>query len=91
MTKIPPDKYEEIKFTLVYKLAKRRCYDGIYTPIERLLKSIPPHDRGYGWAVIDDLKKTCWMELHKNNTCISLSLAYRKEIQEYIDKNRDRW
>ncbi len=88
MAKIPPDKYEDIKFNLVDKLDARRCYGGIYTPIERLLKVIPPHDRGYGWDVIDDLRKIGWVELHKNNTCASLSHQHRKEICDYLQRRR---
>ena len=91
MAKVPPDTYERIKFILFNKLNKRRCYGGIYTPIERLLKSLPPHDRGHGWDVIDDLKKNGWVELHKNNTCASLSLTFRKDILDFLDNNKGKF
>ena len=89
--KIHIETYNRLKFAILDKLHHKEMWENVYMPIERALKAVKGHDRGYAKDVVDDLRKDGLIFYHKNNTCVSLSSSKKPEIEAYLAENEGKF
>lgn len=88
---MPKDKVEKIKLHILKKLFDQRCWMHKHFSINNIPKGLPPHERDSKIIkkAIDELIKEQWLLAKPTHYGLELSLniAKKKEIEEYIEKN----
>ncbi|MBR9678452.1 MAG: hypothetical protein GOU97_04150 [Nanoarchaeota archaeon] len=83
---------KQIRAIILYKLERKGLWNhskqsrSNYIPFQKCLGPIPKHLRGLAKKAKKDLVRKGWILEHKDN-CVSLSLDFRQDIIDFIDKN----
>ncbi len=82
--------YEQIKTHILKKLFDMRCWMGKHTNINNMQKGLPRHARDSNVIskVVSELMQKEWLLSKPTHYGLELSLniARKKEIEEYLDK-----
>jgi len=78
---------EKLQKHILKRLLRHRKIGEKYTRIEWVISGVPDHEKDMTQVkkAIKELRKKGWIELHKNNKCISITrnTGRREEAKKY--------
>lgn len=89
--KIPTETYERIKFAILNKLQHKEMWENVYMPVEKVVRVVQGHDRGFAKEIIASLAKETFLLNHKNNSCVSLNRVKKPDIEKFLSENHNKY